>query len=406
MRGKGSSSLLIVVLGLLPFVMVLGNSMLIPILPNMQEDMNITSFQSGLILTVFSIPAALMIPIIGFLSDRIGRKIVVIVSLSLVVIGSILSALAGTMTSGDSAFQLVLVSRVIQGIGAGGTAPLAMVMIADLFEGKVRSKALGSIEVFNGIAKVISPILGALAAIYFWYSAFYLYSTVALIVCLCIWFFIEEGEGRKSKERIPVYMKRMIHVLKREFHWLMPVFIAGGIGLFLLFGMLFYLSYEIERIFQMDGFLKGSFFAIPLGALTIVSFWTGRQIGSDIEKGKRFMFLGLSILSIGFACLIFFHQLYYLILFLTIASIGLGLFLPCANTLITSSVDQNERGLIVSFYGMVRFLGVALGPMVFSLWMEAVVDMFIKSLVLIIIVATWNYFVLFPKPAQRVHTNK
>lgn len=58
----------------IPLVMTLGNSMLIPVLPAMENKLNITSFQSSMIITVYSIVAILLIPIAGFLSDHIGRK--------------------------------------------------------------------------------------------------------------------------------------------------------------------------------------------------------------------------------------------------------------------------------------------------------------------------------------------
>ncbi|MDI9458419.1 MAG: MFS transporter, partial [Bacillota bacterium] len=50
--------------------MVLGNSMLIPVFPQMKKAMDLTQFQVGLIVTFFSIPAGILIPLAGFLSDR------------------------------------------------------------------------------------------------------------------------------------------------------------------------------------------------------------------------------------------------------------------------------------------------------------------------------------------------
>ena len=57
-----------------PLIMVLGNSMLIPVLPKMKSALDISQFQVSLVITLFSVPAGLVIPIAGFLSDRISRK--------------------------------------------------------------------------------------------------------------------------------------------------------------------------------------------------------------------------------------------------------------------------------------------------------------------------------------------
>ena len=62
------------------------------------------------------------------------------------------------------------------------------------------------------------------------------------------------------------------------------------------------------------------------------------------------------------------QNIYVLIGFLTLSSVGTGLLLPCLNTMITGSVDKEERGMITSLYSSLRFLGVAFGPPLFS-WM-------------------------------------
>lgn len=61
--------------------MVLGNSMLIPVFPQMKQVMGLTQFQVGLIVTFFSVPAGILIPFAGFLSDRYGRKVIMVPAL-------------------------------------------------------------------------------------------------------------------------------------------------------------------------------------------------------------------------------------------------------------------------------------------------------------------------------------
>ncbi|MGO4887186.1 MFS transporter [Anaerobacillus sp. MEB173] len=406
MKGNQSKNTIIFIIGMLPFVMVLGNSMLIPILPTIQSDLNITAFEGGLILTVFAVPAAIIIPFIGFLSDRIGRKRMITISLILIMAGSVVSIFAVKFLEGTGGFSWLLIGRFFQGIGAGGTSPIAMALVADIFQGKDRSQALGIIEVFNGAGKVVSPMIGALAAVFFWYSALYFYFAVSLLSLLGIIFYINERQSSKERDSLPDYKQRFIEAFKREGRWLLPIFFVGGTGLFLLFGMLFFLSYEIEVIFQVDGFLKGIVFAVPLGALTVISYWTGKQIGSDIPKMKTFMFIGLSLMFVSFSLLIYFHEITGLIFGLTVASAGLGLVLPCANMLITSSVSGKERGLIVSLYGMTRFLGVALGPIIYSIWMTDLVDMFLYSLLLLGTGIVWLYVSLHVKKVEEPLLNK
>ncbi|MDW7674611.1 MAG: MFS transporter [Bacillota bacterium] len=153
-----------------PFIMVLGNSMLIPAFPMMEQALGITQLQVGLTITLFSIPAGITIPILGFISDKIGRKKVIVPALIVYAIGGLISGAAPLLLSDP--YIMLLVGRVVQGIGAAGTGPIAMALVSDIFKGNERSKALGIIEAANGVGKIISPIVGALVAMVKWYALF------------------------------------------------------------------------------------------------------------------------------------------------------------------------------------------------------------------------------------------
>ena len=81
------------VLTAVPFIMVLGNSMLIPVLPAIQEELEINLLHAGLLITAFSIPAGIFIPLAGIISDHIGRKKVMAPALVVYGIWGILAGL-------------------------------------------------------------------------------------------------------------------------------------------------------------------------------------------------------------------------------------------------------------------------------------------------------------------------
>ncbi|WP_096201274.1 MFS transporter [Bacillus sp. FJAT-45350] len=395
MSVKGTRWLITLNLGLLPLLMVLGNSMLIPILPNIQTEMGLNTIEGGMILTVFAIPAALIIPFVGILADRIGRRIIVLVSLIFIIIGCLLSAIASTYVPGQTGFSILLFGRLLQGLGAGGTAPLAMILAGDLFEGIERSSTLGILEVFNGIGKVISPIIGALAAIWFWESSFYFYAVVSFVSFVGIVLFIKDKEGTKSSISFSLYMKKVSSVMLEKYKWIIPIFISSGVGLFLLFGMLFFLSFELEVMHQISGVTKSLLLALPLAFLTLFSYIAGKNIGTNVNQIKRYMIIGLLLVFVSFCLLLFFHGLGSLLIYSTMLATGLGLFLPASSTAITSSVSKEERGTVVSLYSMVRFLGVAFGPITFSMWMANVQEMFYLSILsigvpIVILMMSWT----------------
>ncbi|MFL6556691.1 MAG: MFS transporter, partial [Bacillus sp. (in: firmicutes)] len=162
--------LTITAIGSIPLILVLGNSMLIPILPKMKSELHLTQFQTSLIISVFSIAAAISIPILGYLSDRFSRKAIIIPALILYGSGGLLAGAAAAWFSNP--YTWILAGRILQGMGAAGTAPIAMALAGDLFKGAEQSKVLGLVEASNGFGKVISPIIGSLLALLFWYAAF------------------------------------------------------------------------------------------------------------------------------------------------------------------------------------------------------------------------------------------
>nr|WP_251554101.1 MFS transporter [Neobacillus muris] len=369
MLGKQKhNGLTILAISSIPMILVLGNSMLIPILPKMKSELDISQFKVSLVISVFSIAAAISIPVLGYFSDRFSRKAVIIPALILYGIGGFLAGSASAWFS--SAYTWIMAGRIMQGIGAAGTAPIAMALTGDLFKGAEQSKVLGLVEASNGFGKVISPILGSLFALLFWYAAFFAFPIFCLLSILLTIFFIKEKKAKKEPPPVGKYVKGLASVFKTEGRWLFAAYLTGAACLFTLFGILFYISDILEKEHGIDGLLKGSILAIPLLFMTTTSYITGSKIGKRMKLMKSLIILGLMLMTASFACLIFFKSLVPFFSVLVVSSIGTGLVLPCINSFITGSVPTDRRGFVTSLYGSVRFLGVAIGPPIFGTLME------------------------------------
>lgn len=368
MSKQKPNGMTVVAIGSIPMILVLGNSMLIPLLPKMKTELDVTQFKISLIISVFSIAAAISIPILGYLSDRFSRKAIIIPALILYGSGGLLAGSAAAWFS--NAYTWILAGRIMQGIGAAGTAPIAMALTGDLFKGAKQSKVLGLVEASNGFGKVISPILGSLFALLFWYAAFFAFPIFCLVSILLTIFFIKEKKAEKKPPPLGKYVKGLISVFKTEGRWLFAAYFTGAICLFTLFGILFYISDILEKDHQIDGILKGSILAIPLLFMTTTSYVTGSKIGKKMGLMKTLIVIGTLLMTASFSCLVFFNELVPFFSVLVISSIGTGLVLPCINSFITGSVPTDRRGFVTSLYGSVRFLGVAIGPPIFSTLME------------------------------------
>ncbi|ADU29903.1 MFS transporter [Evansella cellulosilytica] len=378
------------VLGSLPFVMVVGNSMFLPILPSLEEALSISSSEAGFILTAFSIPAALIIPFVGYLADRFGKKNIILLSLLLVMIGSIISSIAPIINATTISYYLLLIGRLIQGFGAGGTTPLAMSIISDYFQGEKRSTALGTVEVFNGIGKMVSPFLGIAALAIVWHSTFWFYFLFSCITFVCIFYIVKEDTGNRNI-KLAKYGKGVYKLVKKEYKWLMPIYFSGSTVLFILFGLLVYLAYEAEIVYQVTGVYKGILFLVPLGTLTGASYSSSRFIAGQKRNAYVMIVAAFFIMFVGIIIGILSHSFTILVLTLMFVSIGTGLLLPCCNFFVTSSVFNHERGTALSLYGMVRFLGVALGPYFYSMWMYDEREMFIYTFIILLFGVVWLY---------------
>lgn len=393
---KTLSAWTVIALSWIPLIMVLGNSMLIPILPMMQEQLQIKPFQSSLVITLFSVPAGIVIPFAGYLSDRYGRLKVIIPALLLYALGGLLAGLAAAYLK--QPFWLIMGGRIIQGVGAAGTSPIAMALISDLYAGAARSKVLGINEAANGLGKVISPLLGAWVAMITWYAVFFTFPLLCAIAVLLLILFVKEGQPAQEAQSFRQYSAVLKHTFQREWKWLITAYLAGASALFILFGILIYLSHMLEDQYGIDGIRKGGILAVPLLAMAITSYLTGASIKKQTKRMKWWIVLGFVLLAIALGMAAFLLHPVLLLCLLVLGGVGTGLTLPCLNTFITSAVSKAERGIVTSFYGAVRFLGVAFGPPIFT-WLFSLSPtlMFLAAAALSVIVAMLTLWLIRPQ---------
>lgn len=360
----------IVSLASIPLVMTLGNSMLIPVLPTIEKKLKISSFQVSMVITLYSIVAIILIPIAGYLSDRIGRKRVIIPSLIIAGIGGLISGFAAWKLKDP--YMMILIGRILQGVGAAGAAPVVMPLVGDMFKSEEEvSKELGVIETANTFGKVLSPILGSVLAGFIWYLPFFSIPVFTAVSVILMFFLVQTPKKREDPLPFKEFLQCIKDIFKENGKWLYTIFIIGCILMFVLFGVLFYLSSMLEDKHNIDGIKKGFILAIPLAALCLSSFITGKKIKESKVLMKWITFGGNLLLGASIFVISFSENIYFLIATFIFCGIGIGVALPCLDALITEGIEKEERGTITSIYSSMRFIGVAAGPPVFVLLMKA-----------------------------------
>ncbi|HEY8486653.1 MAG TPA: MFS transporter [Limnochordales bacterium] len=370
------------ILAAVPFVMVLGNSMLVPVLPTLQARLDLSPLETSLILTAFSLPAGLTIPLAGALSDRVGRKAVMVPALVLYGLGGALAGLASW--AWPERPWALLVGRAVQGVGAGGTYQLAMALAGDIFQSRERSKVLGLLEAANGLGKAVSPLVGGLAAAVLWFSPFFVYGVLALPVAAAIALGVPQpgrqataadGQGRKGGG----YGQQLREVFARRGWPLAVAYAAGLVTLLVLFGLLSRASDQMEQRWRMREAQRGLLVALPTSLMGLCAYLVGAGLQRRPQAAPKASAAGFTLLAASVPAAILLageggplgpwssgRGPGWLVGALCLGGLGVGLVLPALNLAVTGAASRSQRGLVTALYGTVRFVGAATGPPLFA----------------------------------------
>src|SRR5215469_3774511 len=145
------------------FIDIIGFSMLIPMLPYFVTHFGASPFVVGILFGTFSLCQLVTAPLWGHVSDRFGRKRVLIISQIGATIGWAMLAFAPSIA-------LVFVARIIEGV-SGGNISITQAYVADLVEAKDRSRAFGLIGAMFGAGMIFGPLVGGLLFARFGFAA-------------------------------------------------------------------------------------------------------------------------------------------------------------------------------------------------------------------------------------------
>jgi MFS transporter, ACDE family, multidrug resistance protein len=165
---------------------VMGAAVITPALPRVEQALDLSPGRVGLLLTVFTLPGLALTPVLGVLSDRLGRKRVLVPSL-------LLFGIAGGACPLARDRDVLLVLRFMQGCGAAALGMLSVSMIGDIFSGNDRDAAMGYKSSILSLGTGSYPALGgALAALGRYYP--FALPLVAVPVGLLVLFFLQNPE--------------------------------------------------------------------------------------------------------------------------------------------------------------------------------------------------------------------
>jgi MFS transporter, DHA1 family, tetracycline resistance protein len=342
---------------------VMGWGLIIPVMPELIAQLkgisvNEASAYGAWLLSVYALVQFLFAPVIGNLSDKFGRRPVILLSLLGFGIDYLFLALAPT-------YGWLFVGRVIAGL-TGASFTTAAAYIADISTPETRAKNFGMIGAAFGLGFIIGPALGGLLAGLGTRAPFYAAAILCLLNCLYGFFVLPESLSKENR---------------REFHWKR----ANPFG-----------SLQLFKRYPAIGGLAISFFLIYLASqavqgnwnfFTIYRFhWSEKMVGISLAVvgllvgvvqglltgiaskklgNERSIYLGLILYTLGLVLFAFATEGWMMFVFLIPYCLG-GVAGPALQSILAGHVPPNEQGELQGALTSLMSLTTIIGPLIMN----------------------------------------
>lgn len=339
---------------LVVFIDLLGFGMIIPILPYYAKAYGASATELGWLMMSYSAMQFLFSPVWGHLSDRIGRRPVILITLA---------GISGSMAllgQADSLFWL-FVARIFAGF-FGANIATAYAYIADVTPPDKRAKGMGMIGAAFGLGFLFGPAMGGLLSIWSYDAAAYTAAILAagnFFLSLKILSEPRISEKERSSHRFHFPWTRLIEILKQP-----------GIGRPTLVFFLMTLgmaqletsfAFYVLAKFGLDAFHAGLILAVMALAMALIQ---GGLIGRLVDKfgESRLILMGCFLMGISLILSMQASQLGFFVFSLTVFGMGYGLAHPSLSALVSQGAGASIQGLTLGVYQSAGSMARISGP--------------------------------------------
>ncbi|WP_157697013.1 multidrug effflux MFS transporter [Brachybacterium avium] len=320
-RGK-VTALVIVVLTTLSAIGPLATDMYIPAFPEVAGELSTSASRMQLTITAFFLGTASGQVVAGPLSDRMGRRAPLLIGIVLCLLASIGCAFAPSV-------EILLVLRVLQGIGGGFGMVLGRAVLIDMTDGPELFRSMNIMQGVGGVAPIVAPLLGGIILVFGqWREIFLVIAAMSLISLLGVLFLIPESlpVSRRHSGGFRTFLRNVRTLLRRR------IFVAYMlVNAFSAFALMAYVSASSFVVQEMLGFTSSEYsvsFAINSMGMMTMSLLSARL--TRTIHPRALIRVGLIVVSLAsFALLIgslFLHTPAWIVLpafFFTVAPQGM-----------------------------------------------------------------------------------
>ncbi|MBJ8027212.1 MFS transporter [Bacillus cereus group sp. N21] len=325
----------------------------IPLIPIFADFFHVSLTQSAITGSMFSLGFAIGCLLFGAISDKYGRKNVILMGL----IGlAIISFLLGLVNS----LSWLVVLRGLQGIAAATFSPVALAYVVESFPVEKKVTTIGFVSTGFLVAGIVGQVMSTVISQYFgWHMVFFLLSSVYMVTALWIYYSLPRGESSQSYTDILGPVKQMGKVFTQKnlvlSYMIAFVLLMAFVNMYTVLG-----NYLSSSNFQLHADqilyvrLAGLFGMLlsPLAGRLTMRFGV-----KQVLQGGLLIAI-LSLISLGVI-----SSLPFLIIMSVCFVVGIALSVPALVTLV-GELGGKSRGIAVSIYTFILFLGTSIGPVI------------------------------------------
>lgn len=337
------------------FIDLLGFGILIPILPTFgSRQLGLSDLEIGLTVAVYSLMQFLFNPIMGRLSDKYGRRPVILISLSMTVSSYIIFSFT-------SSLPVLFLSRILGGLG-GSNIGAAQAYIADITKPNERAKGMGIIGAAFGLGFVFGPLVGGILS-KFGYSVAGLgagaFSFMAFLFAL---FFLPESNKEKKTGRIKLHLFDLKFAFKvfrhPEVGILILLYFIIVFSMANIYGTLSLLGYKVYSFTdQQNGYIFGIIGIV--GA--VVQGGVIKKLSLKFSE-RMIIMIGALFMMTGLALIPYERTFFEAALVVSLYSVGSGILQPVVVSMVSKYSPQEEQGAILGLNQSIGSFGRVLGP--------------------------------------------
>jgi MFS family permease len=340
----------------------LGASVVSPILDSLTGPLGVSESQVGLLMAAFTAPAVVLIPVVGVLSDRYGRKPVLAAGLTLF-------GTAGCAIGLTTDFVAVLALRLLQGVGYAGVAPVLIASVGDLYEGARETTAQGLRFTTVGVSLTVFPLLSGLLVGVAWHAPFLLYG-VALVAAAVVLVAFEEptaaavADGGSAGWNV----RALVGIARRPA--VAATLVGRAVPSFLWFVFLTHNSLLVARVLGGTPGQAGAVVAAASVASSLGSTQVGRITGY-FDTRRVPLLASVLVLAAGVALVGVAPSVVVVGVASVVAGAGFGVVLTLYRSTLSAVATDDVRGGLVSAGESVGRLGSTAAPVVLGLAVAA-----------------------------------